>query len=117
MVKKQDVTGLDTDDHGQDKLRMVKALSALPYHPVFNVSGDASSSSSPPYPRVVPQMLQFPEQHLVIYPVHPSLQSRMEGNTVFRVCLACAVEQHAASAAAPRVRRTIRPPHFRRVLA
>ncbi|TVU49600.1 hypothetical protein EJB05_00917, partial [Eragrostis curvula] len=83
MVKKQDVTGPDTDDHGQDKLRMVKALSALPYHPVFHVSGDASSSSCPPYSRVVPQMLQFPEQHQVIYPVHPSLQSRMEGNTVF----------------------------------
>ncbi|TVU49592.1 hypothetical protein EJB05_00907, partial [Eragrostis curvula] len=53
-----DVTGVDRDDHGQNKLCMVTALSAPPYHPVFPVSRDVSSSSSSPYSKVVNQMAQ-----------------------------------------------------------
>ncbi|XP_062202038.1 uncharacterized protein LOC133904571 [Phragmites australis] len=69
--------------HGPAKQRMVKALSAQPYYPVFPASQDASSSSSSQQTKVVNQMLAFPEHHQGIYPAHPSLQSSIEGNTTF----------------------------------
>lgn len=87
-------SGLNRDDSGglaitrgplarsgvQVEERMVKALSAQPYYPVFPVSRSASSSLSPQHPNVVSQKLERSEYRPSVCcpcsPLQPTIEAR-----------------------------------------